>query len=264
MSFKEINDFQEKKINKQKISMITCYDYTSALIVEKSEIDTILVGDSVAMVIHGEESTIPATSEMIAMHTKMVRKGAPKKFITADMPFLSVRKGLIQAMNEVDILMKANANAIKIEGIDGHEEIIKHIVESGVPVMGHLGMTPQSIHKFGGFKLQGKSEQAVNHLIQSSKKLEELGVFSIVLECIPSSAAKIITESLSIPTIGIGAGPNTDGQVLVMQDLLGMNNSFNPRFVRKYFNGYQTLLESFNRFHQDVESHEFPNKKESY
>ncbi|MBN2617715.1 MAG: 3-methyl-2-oxobutanoate hydroxymethyltransferase, partial [Spirochaetales bacterium] len=185
-----INDFKKYKTDNQKISMITCYDYWSASIIEESDIDTILVGDSVAMISHGCTSTLPATIELMEMHTQWVRRGAPNKFIIADMPFLSHRKSLDSVLDSAGKLMAAGANAIKIEGVRGHQENIKYIVESGIPVIGHLGLTPQSFNSFGGFKLQSKTEEATLQLIEDAKLLEELGCFSIVLECVPDSVGK--------------------------------------------------------------------------
>lgn len=261
---KSVTEFRKAKSEAQKISMVTCYDAWTAKIIESSHTDCILVGDSVAMVVHGYDSTIPADIPMIATHTAAVRRGAPTKFIVADMPFLSVRKGLLEAMNGVEQLMKAGANAVKIEGVLGQEEIIKHIVESGVPVMGHLGLTPQSIHQLGGFKVQGKTASDAFKILEDAKKLEELGCFSLVLECVPVALAQEITENSQIPVIGIGAGPSVDGQVLVLQDLLGMNIYFKPKFLRQYLDGHQTLSKCLNDFNSDVKTLTFPTLDESY
>lgn len=244
--------------------MVTCYDYWSAKIIAATHIDSILVGDSAAMVVHGHTSTLPATTEMMTQHTSAVAKGAPDKLIIADMPFLSFRKGKSEALHCVEKLMQAGAHAVKLEGVYGHEETIHHIIESGVPVLGHLGLTPQSIHQLGGFRLQAKEMSEVDILMNQAKKLEELGCFGIVLECIPKSAAEKISQMTSIPIIGIGAGPQVDGQVLVLQDLLGMNPDFQPKFLKKYLNGYALIQESLNHFHKEIIENIFPSDKESY
>ncbi|MGE3973366.1 MAG: 3-methyl-2-oxobutanoate hydroxymethyltransferase [Bdellovibrionales bacterium] len=254
---------QYKKINK-KISMVTSYEAWSAKIIEASPIDCILVGDSVAMVVHGFDSTLHATPEMIATHVAAVRRGAPKKFIVADMPFPWFRKGIPEAMNCVDLFMKAGANCVKIEGVIGHEDVIQNIVQSGVPVMGHLGLTPQSIHALGGFKVQGRSDEAARSIIEQAIKLEDLGAFSVVLECVPQMVSKTITKSLEIPTIGIGAGIHVDGQVLVLQDLLGLNGEFHPKFLKKYLNGSEAVIKSLANYDTEVKGSLFPTEKESY
>jgi len=260
----KVIDFGRKKVLKQKISMLTCYDFWSAQIIEESDIDCILVGDSLAMIMHGYSNTIPATVEMIASHVKAVCRGAPGKFVVADMPFLSVRAGISQAMRSVDTLLKAGAQAVKIEGIKGHQRIIHHIVESGVPVMGHLGLTPQSIHQFGGFRVQGKENRDAERLIRQAGEVEEAGCFALVLECIPSNVAADITEKLAIPTIGIGAGSATDGQVLVLHDLLDLTSKFEAKFVRKYLKGKELILDALRQYDEDVKSSSFPSERESY
>jgi 3-methyl-2-oxobutanoate hydroxymethyltransferase len=261
---KTVLEFQKMKTAGQKISMITCYDSTSAQIAEASSVDCLLVGDSVMMTMHGDESTLSATSEVLAMHVAAVRKGAPTKFIVADMPFLAHRGSLDRTLEAVRLLMKAGAQAIKIEGIEGSEDVIRHIVQSGVPVMGHLGLTPQSVHQFGGFKLQGTAPDASVVLLEQARRLEACGVFAIVLECMPGAVADGVTSGISIPTIGIGAGAGCSGQVLVMQDLLGLNTKFQPKFVRRYLDGFNMMKEAFDRFDQDVKSSDFPSTKESY
>ena len=257
-------DFLKKKQENEKISMITCYDFWSARLLNTTEIDCILVGDSLAMVMHGHESTIPADSEIMALHTRAVSKGAPDKFIVGDMPFLSTRKGLVFAMDCVESLMKAGAQSVKIEGLLGHFDLIKHIVESGVPVMGHLGLTPQSIHQLGGFRVQGRGKKAEEELVSSAKAIEDAGAFALVLECVPTELAQTISQSLTIPTIGIGAGPYTDGQVLVLQDMLGMNPQFKPKFLKHYASGAEIITQAVNRFHHEIRTGEFPTPEESY
>jgi 3-methyl-2-oxobutanoate hydroxymethyltransferase len=257
-------DFIQNKKTNKKISMVTSYEAWSAKIIEASPIDCILVGDSVAMVVHGYSSTLFATPEMIATHVAAVRRGAPHKFIVADMPFPWFRKGIREAMNCVDLFMKAGANSVKIEGVLGHEDVIQHVVQSGVPVMGHLGLTPQSIHAFGGFKIQGRSDEAAKSIIEQALRLEDLGAFSVVLECVPQQVAQTITKSIEIPTIGIGAGVHVDGQVLVLQDLLGLNGDFHPKFLKKYLDGTESVAASLSRFDSEVKTSLFPTEKESY
>jgi 3-methyl-2-oxobutanoate hydroxymethyltransferase len=261
---KSVLDFGKMKSQNQKISMVTCYDYSSAKIVGASNVDCILVGDSLAMTMHGYGTTLPVSPELIALHVEAVRKGTADKFIVGDMPFLAHRGSLDRTMEAIRIIMKAGAQAVKIEGIEGADDVIKHIVDSGVPVMGHLGLTPQSIHQFGGFKVQGTHERAAELLLGQARRLEDCGAFSVVLECIPTPVANYVTANLSIPTIGIGAGGGCSGQVLVMQDLLGINVDFKPRFVRRYLEGFELMKEAFNRFDSDVKNSEFPSEKESY
>jgi 3-methyl-2-oxobutanoate hydroxymethyltransferase len=260
----KIQDFSQAKAEQRKLTMVTCYDHWSAKIISDSQIDCVLVGDSVSMVVHGFDSTVHATVPMMALHTAAVARGLKGKFIVADMPFLSVRQGLGPAMRAVDALMKAGGHSLKIEGVWGHEKIIEHIVKSGVPVMGHLGLTPQSIHALGGFKVQGREEAIAQDLRRQAQVLEELGCFATVLECVPSALAKIITAEIKIPTIGIGAGVDVDGQVLVLHDLLGMNPKFKPKFLRTYMQGFEDLRGSLNRFSDDVTARSFPNESEGY
>ena len=244
--------------------MVTCYDHWSAKILNESQIDTILVGDSLAMVMHGFDSTVHATVPMMASHIAAVRRGAPDKFIIGDMPFLSVRSGREAAMRTVCELMQAGSNCVKIEGADGQLDIMSHIVESGVPVMAHLGLTPQSVEAFGGHRVQGRTEGAAARLLAQAKAVEAAGCFALVLECVPAALARAITEQLSIPTIGIGAGADTDGQVLVLHDMLGMDEHFKPKFLRYYLDGWHRVLESVNEYHNDVVSRAFPAEAESY
>ena len=261
---KSILDFQKKKNNKEKISMVTCYDYTFAKILADSQIDSILIGDSAAQVMHGYSNTLNASTAILAIHTQAVARGAPNKFLVADMPFLTTRKGLKNTMDQIEKLLKAGAQAIKIEGADGHIKLIQHIVESGVPVMGHLGLTPQSIHQLGGPKVQGKIQEAADKILADAIALQEAGCFSLVLECIPSKLGKKITDKLSISTVGIGAGNQTDGQILVLQDLLGMNNNFNPRFLKKYLDGHAIITDSINSYVTEVQKLVFPTEENSY
>ncbi len=261
---KTILDFQKMKVTNSKISMITCYDFWTAQIINKSTIDCVLVGDSLAMVMHGHPTTIPAQPEMMALHVAAVTRGISDKLIIADMPFLSYRKGLREAMNCVELLMNAGAHAVKLEGVEGHEDIVSHIVKSGVPVMGHLGLTPQYIHQLGGPRIQGRDSDAADLLLTHAQKLEELGCFGLVLECIPANLSKRITDALKIPTIGIGAGPYVSGQVLVLHDMLGMLPQFQLKFVRKYLDGLQLFVEALDHYNRDVKGSEFPLEQESF
>ena len=244
-------DFFERKNSAQKISMVTCYDSTFAGIIDRSPIDTILIGDSCAMVMHGESTTLPATIEMMESHTRAVRKGAPSKFIVADMPFLSTRKGKEYAVECAGKLLVAGANAVKIERISTQSEIIKHIVDSGIPVMAHLGLTPQFYNTLGGHKRQGKSEDSAKSILEEAKLSVECGCFSVLMECIPENLAKKITDEISVATIGIGCGKYTDGQVLVLQDLLGLSERA-PSFAKKYMDGRDLVLKALNEYHREV------------
>ena len=261
---KTIQGIMKLKNRGEKISMVTCYDFTSAKIVDQSDVDLVLVGDSTAMVMPGHDTTIPATVEMMATHVAAVHRGLTHKFLVADMPFLAHRKDRETVMESVDALMKAGANAVKIEGGNGHSDIIHHIVESGVPVMGHLGLTPQSVNMIGGWRVQGKTKEMADQLIQDAKDLEKAGTFALVLEMVPADLAKNVTHELTIPTIGIGAGSHTSGQVLVFQDMLGMDSDFNPTFLRKYMDGFSMITGALNEFNRDVKSNEFPNDEESF
>jgi 3-methyl-2-oxobutanoate hydroxymethyltransferase len=257
-------DLKAMKGGDRRISMVTCYDFWSAQLLNRSDVDALLVGDSLAMVMHGFDSTVHADVDLMALHTRAVARGAPDKFIVGDMPFLSVRKGLEPAMDAVQALMQAGANAIKIEGEAGQLDLIAHIVESGVPVMGHLGLTPQAVHGFGGHKVQGRGEEAGRALAESARRLADAGCFALVLECVPARLAGCVTAAIDIPTIGIGAGVATDGQVLVLQDMLGTNPDFKPKFLRHYADGFATIRDAVDRFHADVQSGEFPAREESY
>lgn len=259
-----ILDFQKRKLGGQKISMVTCYDYSFAKILAQTNVDTILVGDSLAMTMHGHPHTLQATVELMALHTQAVVRGAPNKFIVADMPFLANRKGLTAVMNNVEKIMQTGAHALKIENANGNLKLIHHLVNSGVPVMGHLGLTPQSVQVLGGYKVQGREQKAQEKIMQDALALQEAGCFALVLECVPNGLAKQVTEKLQIPTIGIGAGQETDGQVLVLQDLLGMNTDFKAKFVRRYLNGEELISSAINKFHGDIQSGRFPSEEEGY
>lgn len=240
-------DFSTRKKENRKISMITCYDSTFAKLVNSSDIDCILIGDSLAMVIHGENTTLPATIDMMELHTKAVRKGAPDKFIVADMPFLATRKSTAYAVDCAGRLLCAGANAVKIERISTQPELISHLVESGIPVMAHLGLTPQFYNTLGGHKRQGKTPSAAESIIQEAQLAVECGCFSVLLECIPPEIAEKITRSVKVATIGIGCGEKTDGQVLVLHDMLGLTECA-PKFVTKYLDGASLVKNALNQY----------------
>ncbi len=259
-----VPEILNRKFSKNKLSMITCYDHAFAKIINETDIDTVLVGDSVAMVMHGHSDTLSATVDMIVSHTRSVVKGMPHKFIVSDMPFLATRKGKSTAVEIAGQLLQAGAQAVKIEGIQDQKNIVKHIIRSGIPVMGHIGLTPQFVHSMGGMKVQGKTSSDRDRILEEAIAFEKSGAFSLVLECIPSDLAKTITETISIPTIGIGAGPDTDGQVLVLQDLLGFRPDFKPKFLRNYLNGFDLIKDAVNHFHEEVQSQQYPTQNESY
>ena len=256
----KITDFYDYKKPGRKISMITVYDYSMARLVENSNIDCLLVGDSAAMTMHGFDSTIHATEEMMLFHVAAVKRAVKTKVIIADMPFLSFRKSPEAAVETAGNLARAGADAIKLENVDGHEEAVKKIIESGIPVMGHLGLTPQYIKALGGYKIQGKDEKTAEKIIKDAKILEKLGCFSIVLECIPGALAQKITDAVNIATIGIGAGSHTDGQVLVLQDALGLYEN-PPSFAKKYIEGGELIKKAFNDFDTEVKEGLFPENK---
>ncbi|MGQ0383928.1 MAG: 3-methyl-2-oxobutanoate hydroxymethyltransferase [Gammaproteobacteria bacterium] len=261
---RNVREFAAAKAEGRRISMVTCYDAALARALEASAVDCILVGDSAAMVMHGHPDTLHATVEMMASHTAAVRRGAPTRFLVGDLPFLSFRRGVPAALDAVAALMRAGAQALKLEGVAGHEEVITAIVGSGVPVMGHLGLTPQSVHGFGGFRVQGRGDEEARRLFGEARRLEELGCFALVLECVPSPLAARVTAALRIPTIGIGAGAACDGQVLVLHDLLGLGGDLHPRFVRSYLDGFGFVRDAVNRFDADVKLGDFPAAAESY
>lgn len=258
------SDFLRAKSQHRKLTMVTCYDYAFARLLSKTVVDGILVGDSAAMVMHGHVSTLTMSVELTRLHTEAVVRGAAGKFIVADMPFLSYRKGVGPALDTAQILIPGGAQAVKLEGIDGHEDVIERLVQSGIPVMGHLGLQPQSVHRYGGFRVQGQNEKAAQEIARQASTLEKLGAFAIVLECIPMCLAGEITKELRIPTIGIGAGPNCDGQILVLQDLLGLNIDFRPQFARPFADGEGCVLEAVERYDEAVKSGTFPATEESY
>lgn len=260
-----VTQFKQFKGSRQKIVMATCYDYTSARILTDSEIDCVLVGDSVAMVMHGFPSTLSATVQMMVDHTAAVRRGLGEDFfLVADLPFPWHRKSADAVLEAVDLLMKAGASAIKIEGARGHLNTVEHLVGSGIPVMGHLGLTPQSVNLLGGYKVQGREPQAAVELKQDAIALARAGCFSLVLECVPAYLAGEVSKTLEIPTIGIGSGADCDGQVLVWQDLLGMQKDFKPRFVRTFGQGYESIIAALNDYAGVVREGSFPADNESF
>jgi 3-methyl-2-oxobutanoate hydroxymethyltransferase len=258
-----ILDFPLRKSRGQRITMTTCYDASLARIISTTPIDCVLVGDSCAMVIHGHDTTLRATVRMLASHTRAVRAGAPASFIIADMPFLSVRRGIHHAIEAAGSLVRAGANAVKIEGIAGNEETVSFLVESGIPVMGHLGLTPQFYHSLGGWRVQGRTEEAAAKLAEQARAFQNVGAFSLVLECVPENLATSIAKALEIPVIGIGAGRHVDGQVLVLHDLLGLS-AHRPGFARSYIDGAALVTEALGQYCADIQSEKFPADSEVF
>jgi 3-methyl-2-oxobutanoate hydroxymethyltransferase len=256
--------FAAAKAAGAKIVMVTAYDAWSARLLADSPVDCILVGDSAMMVVHGDKDTLGATPELMAMHTRAVARGAPGKFIVADMPFLAARKGETHALECAALLLQAGASAVKVEGAQGHTHVIRHLVESGVPVMGHLGLTPQWVRGLGGFKVQARDAAAAGRLREDASALEQAGIFALVLECIPQALAAEVTSALRIPTIGIGAGSGCDGQVLVLHDMLGLNPDFKPRFARRFADGAALVRSGAERFAASVRSGDFPAHEEGF
>jgi len=255
----------EMKNNGERISMLTAYDFTMARLVDEGGADVILVGDSAANVMAGYESTIPITMDHMIYHTQCVVRGVKRALIVADLPFMSYQLSSKQALEAAGRMMKeAGAHAVKLEGADSISASIKRITQAGIPVMAHLGLTPQSIYQFGSYKVRAKEEEEAEKLISDAKQVEAAGAFAVVLEKIPSALAKRVTEALSIPTIGIGAGNNCDGQVLVLHDMLGMNDGFEPRFLRKYASIASEMRNAVSAYCKDVKSGDFPNDAESY
>jgi 3-methyl-2-oxobutanoate hydroxymethyltransferase len=261
---KSVLEFKARK-GKGPISMSTAYAHWEAKFLATSPVDCVLVGDSVATVVDGEPTTFAATPEIMARHTAAVARGlAGTKFLIADFPYLAARKGLVPAIECASLLMRAGAHAVKIEGIDGHTDVVRHLVQSGVPVIGHLGLTPQSVHALGGYKVQGKTDATAADLLRQAQAVEAAGASGLVLECVPAEVARAITAALAIPVIGIGAGPHTDGQVLVFHDLLGLNPGFSPKFVRPFADGNKLVAAGLSSFAEAVAEGSFPSKKESY
>ncbi|MDL1970361.1 MAG: 3-methyl-2-oxobutanoate hydroxymethyltransferase [Candidatus Desulfofervidaceae bacterium] len=257
-------DLQAKKQRGEKITMLTAYDYPFARLMDEVGIDTILVGDSLGMVVLGYESTLPVTMEEMLHHVKAVKRGVNRAFLIGDLPFMSYQASEEQAVRNAGAFMKAGCDAVKLEGGKKVVPKIKAIVNAGIPVLGHIGLTPQSISKLGGYRVQGRDIKSARRIIEDALALEAAGVFGIVLECIPYQLAKLITERLSIPTIGIGAGPYCDGQVLVIHDILGIFEKFTPRFVKVYANLATQIKTAIKDYKKEVETGEFPSLNHSY
>jgi len=257
--------FKQAKEQGKKLSMLTAYDYSMAKIIDESGVNGILIGDSLGMVIKGEEDTLSVTMDEIIYHTKAVKRGAKNAIVVSDMPFLSYHVSIEQAvLNAGRLVKEGGANAVKLEGGANVAAQIKAIVDAQIPVMGHLGLTPQSVNAFGGFKVQGKDESAAKQLIEDAVLLEKAGVFSIVLEGIPEKVAELITKAVSVPTIGIGAGKHCDGQILVYQDMLGMFNDFVPKFVKQYANIGTVMREAIGSYVKEVEDGTFPEEVHTF
>ena len=255
----------EMKERGEKISMLTSYDYTMASLVDRAGIDIILVGDSASNVVAGNVTTLPITLDQMIYHGKSVVKAVKRALVVVDMPFGTYQASDIEAVNNAIHMMKiTHADALKLEGGEEILPSVKRILAAGIPVMGHLGLMPQSINKFGTYAVRAKEEAEAEKLIQDAKKLEEAGCFGIVLEKIPASLAERVAKELTIPVIGIGAGGNVDGQVLVITDMLGMTNDFSPRFLRRYADLFTIVTEAVGHYVEDVKSGDFPNEKEQY
>ena len=260
-----ILDIIAKKRKSEKIVCLTAYDWLLARLLDQAGVDIILVGDSAGNVLHGYKNTLPVTMDQMIDHTSAVTRGVSHALVVGDMPFLSYQASTEQALqNAGRFLKEGSAEAVKLEGGEPIAETVRRLVSVGIPVMGHLGLTPQSIQQFGGYRVRGKSSGEADELKKAAQILEEAGVFSIVLEKVPSDLAKEIKDSISIPTIGIGAGPDCDGQVLVTHDLLGMFQEFKPRFVRRYGNLAETIEKAVKAFAKDVRTNQFPSKDESF
>lgn len=261
---KTIREFADAKAAGRKIVMVTAYDAWSARLLAAAPVDCLLVGDSVMMTLYGDRDTLGATTEIMATHTRLVARQAPDKLIVADMPFLAVRKGNAYALDCAAELLRAGAHAVKAEGVRGHADVLHHLVESGIPVMGHLGLTPQSVHALGGYKVQAKEPAEAAQLRADAATLQNAGCFSLVLECVPAPLAQSVTAGLKIATIGIGAGADCDGQVLVLHDLLGLNPDFKPKFVRRFADTATVMKDGITDYAEAVRAGTFPNEKESF
>ena len=257
--------FQKAKAEGTKLTMLTAYDYSTAKLLDEAGVNSILVGDSLGNVILGYEDTLAVTMEDMLHHGAAVARGAKDALVVIDMPFMSYQISVEEAVRNAGRLMKeGHGAAVKLEGGAAVCPQIRAIVDAGIPVMAHLGLTPQSIHAFGGFKVQGKTEAAAKKLLEDAKKVQEAGAFSVVLEAVPSKLAALITEQLDIPTIGIGAGNACDGQVLVYQDMLGMFSDFTPKFVKRYANVGEVMKDAFRQYIEEVQSGAFPAKENEY
>lgn len=254
-----INDIQNKKREGKKITMLTAYDYPMARLVDEAGIDSILVGDSLGMVVLGYDSTVPVTMDEMIHHAKAARRGTKYAFLIGDMPFMSYQVSKEEAVRNAGRFMKeAGCDAVKLEGGDEVIDVTIAITNAGIPVLGHIGLTPQTISKLGGFRIQGKTAEAAKSLIDQAIKLERAGCFGIVLECVPDQVAKLMSEKLTIPVIGIGAGKHCDGQVLVVNDMVGLFDKFVPKFVKQYVKLSHSILEGIKKYKEDVEKGAFP------
>jgi 3-methyl-2-oxobutanoate hydroxymethyltransferase len=261
---KTVPDFLKMKQENKKITMLTAYDYPSARWVEEAGLDMILVGDSLGMVVLGYDSTVPVTMEEMIHHTKAVRRGAPSTFIVSDLPFMSYSTMELALHNSGRLIKEGGADAVKLEGGEHYALLVKSLVQAGVPVVGHIGLTPQTATQLGGFKVQGRDLDSARKIIQDAKALEEAGAFALVLEAIPAEVAKRITDGITIPTIGIGAGQNCDGQVLVFHDLLGMFDRFKPKFVKSYAELWEPAIKAIKLYNSEVKEGKFPNNEHTF
>jgi 3-methyl-2-oxobutanoate hydroxymethyltransferase len=253
------------KAKGEKIPMVTAYDYTTARLADAAGIPIVLVGDSLGMVVLGYDSTIPVTMDDMIHHVKMVARGAKKALIVADLPFMSYQIDQIQALtNAARLLQEGGAHTVKLEGGESVAETVRRIVECGIPVMGHIGLTPQSVNAFSGYRVRGRERQEAVQLLQDAKALEDAGAYAVVLELVPTPLAGLISQRLTIPTIGIGAGPDCDGQVQVLHDMLGMFTDFVPKHAKQYANLAQVIQDAFARYSQEVQEGAFPTEKESF
>lgn len=262
---KNVVDFQKQKDNNEKIALLTAYDYSTAKVLDECQIDGILVGDSLAMVALGHKDTYSVTMEEMLIFINAVARGAKNSFIVGDMPFMSYNVSVEQGLDNIAKMIRAGANAVKLEGCNSHIlELIKRSVESGIPVLGHLGLTPQSMNLIGGHKIQGKTADATKKILESALQLQEAGVFAVVLELLPEESAKYITQNLKIPTIGIGAGVNCDGQIVVSDDILGKFTDFKPKFVKNYADLHSITTKAFENYIHEVKSCEFPAQEQVF
>lgn len=260
-----VTTFKNAKLNGEKLSMVTAYDYTTAKLVDESGINSILVGDSLGMVMLGYEDTLSVTMEDMIHHTAAVARGAKNALVIGDMPFMSYQTSVYDAVANAGRLMKeGRASAVKLEGGAKFKEHIKAITDASIPVCAHIGLTPQSVNAFGGFKVQGKTLEAAKQLIEDARAVEEAGAFAVVLECVPAKLAALITNMLSIPTIGIGAGADCDGQVLVYQDMLGMNSDMSPKFVKHFGEIGTAMKNAFTAYKNEISSGVFPTEEHSF
>lgn len=259
-----VPEFQRHKQDGRKLIVVTAYDALFTRIVEQAGIDVLLVGDSLGVVVQGKQDTLAVTMEQMLYHTKLVVGAAHRSLVIADMPFLSYQVSVEEAVRNAGRLLKAGAAAVKLEGGAVVLDRVEAMTKFGIPVMGHLGMTPQSVHRYGGFKVQGKHKDQAAALLEDAQALQAAGAFSIVLEAIPAQLAKTVTEALTIPTVGIGAGPHCDGQVLVLYDLLGLFDDFVPKFVKPYAHLKADALQALRRYKEEVEQGKFPSDSESY